>query len=364
MGQATRKVPVSTGVTPQLIEAFMDRENKVSRKHLKLVILINTPKRRVQPVFIKEYGLAAGVLLAHFFRWDSLGSDENGWIYQSREQLMGIEKGTGMPDRQIRNARKTLVDAGALEEDLRKGIPKRMFYRVNLAKVLELVAPDVFRELAELESAYHADEEACPECGSTGGCDERCFLIVRDEDEEEGGWIRGEPIPPLTDDDAPEEAPEPEWLPDDFEPTLNLDSNWSTGEPINGSDGEPINGSTGEPDKQIVTSEGSSDNSTPSGHSPPSASLAAHDFKEPEEPETTSPPSSPAPPLTGQRNGSDTTALTSQDSPVREKASTEGDGASGSPPTSEPSRTEMWMRLVASGASEEELLDFEREAVA
>jgi hypothetical protein len=49
---------------------------------------------------------------------------------------------------------------------------------------------------------------------------------------------------------------------------------------------------------------------------------------------------------------------------VREKASTEGDGASGSPPTSEPSRTEMWMRLVASGASEEELLDFEREAVA
>jgi hypothetical protein len=49
---------------------------------------------------------------------------------------------------------------------------------------------------------------------------------------------------------------------------------------------------------------------------------------------------------------------------VREKASSEGDELSGSPPTTQPSRTEQWMAMMRSGASEEELLDFEREAVA
>ncbi len=94
---------------------------------------------------------------------------------------------------------------------------------------------------------------------------------------------------------------------------------------------------------------------------PACAGPAKQDFEDPQVRDETSPPSSPAPLRLGQRNGSDTTALTSQDSPVREKASSEGDGASGSSPTSEPSRAEMWMMLMRIGASDEELLDFERE---
>jgi len=78
--------------------------------------------------FAKHFGgVKAAVLLSQLYYWRDKGSDPSGWIYKTTDE---IEEETGLSYREQRTARKKLVEAGVLEEDLR-GMPAQLYYRVN-----------------------------------------------------------------------------------------------------------------------------------------------------------------------------------------------------------------------------------------
>lgn len=78
--------------------------------------------------FAKHFGgVKAAVLLSQLYYWRDKGSDPDGWIYKTIDE---IEDETGLTYREQRTARKKLVEAGVLEEELR-GLPAQLYYRVN-----------------------------------------------------------------------------------------------------------------------------------------------------------------------------------------------------------------------------------------
>lgn len=229
-------LPAALRGREQLIRAYMNQENKENRKVLKEYILSVVPDKRVLPVLVGKLSAGrggnaakapgAGIFVAHVFRWDSKGSDPSGWIYQSYPQLQEL---TGLGEGAQRSARKFLVERGYLEEQKRKGWPVRLFFRVNLTKILEDVCPDLARELEEYASTESETEldlimrdlpDDCTEkeCGicEGGGCAGCCpYEPNRD------GYDPAE-VPLLTDADALDDLPEPEWLPDNESDLLTL----------------------------------------------------------------------------------------------------------------------------------------------
>ncbi len=84
---------------------------------------------------IRKFGLAAGVYVRQLVFWDGKGMDPDGWIYKSEDEM---ENETGLRRRAQREARKVLTSSEVLEEK-RKGVPCRLFYRVNLEKLAEVL---------------------------------------------------------------------------------------------------------------------------------------------------------------------------------------------------------------------------------
>ena len=80
-------------------------------------------------------GVEAGVLTSQFFYWYGKGYDPNGWIYKTQED---IESETGLTRRNQETARKKLRALGVLEEK-RMGAPSRLFYRLNLDNLFEII---------------------------------------------------------------------------------------------------------------------------------------------------------------------------------------------------------------------------------
>jgi hypothetical protein len=81
---------------------------------------------------ISKFGLAAGVYVRQLVFWEGKGQDPEGWIYKSEDEM---EAETGLRRRAQREARKVLTTCEVLEEK-RKGVPCRLFYRVNLERLL------------------------------------------------------------------------------------------------------------------------------------------------------------------------------------------------------------------------------------
>ncbi len=84
---------------------------------------------------IRKFGLAAGVYVRQLVFWDGKGMDPEGWIYKSEDEM---EAETGLRRRAQREARKVLTSSEVLEEK-RKGVPCRLFYRVNLEALAEVL---------------------------------------------------------------------------------------------------------------------------------------------------------------------------------------------------------------------------------
>jgi len=91
----------------------------------------------------------SGLFLSQAFYWTGKSSKENGWFYKT-----GIEweEEIAMSRREIETARRDLRDLGLIEED-KKGVPCRVFYRVNMDVLMELIEQTSLAETSKLECA-------------------------------------------------------------------------------------------------------------------------------------------------------------------------------------------------------------------
>jgi hypothetical protein len=78
--------------------------------------------------------VTANVLLCQFVYWRGKERGPNGWLYKTQPE---ITKETGLTRTEQSTARKRLRELGVLEEE-KRGVPARLFYRVNLKKLLKL----------------------------------------------------------------------------------------------------------------------------------------------------------------------------------------------------------------------------------
>jgi hypothetical protein len=77
----------------------------------------------------------AAMLSSQLLYWSPRLGDDKGWFYQSQRRL---EQQTGLgPDAQ-RKAVRLLVRLGVLETD-RRGVPAKLYYRVNLQELVALL---------------------------------------------------------------------------------------------------------------------------------------------------------------------------------------------------------------------------------
>jgi len=81
-------------------------------------------------------GATQGLFLSQAYYWCFRTNDLDGWFYKIREEW---EKETALNRREQEGARKGLVKLGILETK-KEGIPCKLFYRVNLSRLTQLIA--------------------------------------------------------------------------------------------------------------------------------------------------------------------------------------------------------------------------------
>ena len=94
----------------------------------------------LQAACIKRRGFATGIFCRYVFHLTGRNrQQQDGSFYEIEDE---IEAETGLSRHHLRKARKTLKDAGVLEEK-RKGIPSKLYYRAKLPELTErvVVAP-------------------------------------------------------------------------------------------------------------------------------------------------------------------------------------------------------------------------------
>lgn len=89
----------------------------------------------------------AGLFLSQAYYWTGKSHKEDGWFYKT-----GIEweEEVGMSRREIETSRRELKSLGLIEED-KRGVPCRVFYRVNLDCLMELIEQTSLYETSKLE---------------------------------------------------------------------------------------------------------------------------------------------------------------------------------------------------------------------
>ncbi len=80
-------------------------------------------------------GATAGIFLSQLLYWSPRSKAEGEWVYKTQEEW---ETETCLGRREQETARRMLKSAGLLEEKL-QGIPARLYYRVNLERLWELL---------------------------------------------------------------------------------------------------------------------------------------------------------------------------------------------------------------------------------
>ncbi|POA21543.1 hypothetical protein C1886_04525 [Pseudomonas sp. FW300-N1A1] len=76
-------------------------------------------------------GITGALMLSQAIYWSNRTDNTEGWFYKTMEEW---EAETGMTRSEQESARKKLVKIGAIEE-MKKGVPCRLFYRVNIAAI-------------------------------------------------------------------------------------------------------------------------------------------------------------------------------------------------------------------------------------
>lgn len=86
---------------------------------------------------VREFGPEAGIFCRQSLFWEGRGADPTGFIWKSEAEW---REETGLSRWAQRKARKRLKARGVLEED-RRGVPYRLFFRLDLRKLMETVGP-------------------------------------------------------------------------------------------------------------------------------------------------------------------------------------------------------------------------------
>jgi len=93
--------------------------------------------------------VGAALFLSQMLYWAPRGKDPDGWIYKTVKEWTGE---TGLSRDEQQTARKRLVRLSVMEEQ-RRGIPYRLYYRIDLKKLADLIAaPAIRRESRQLVS--------------------------------------------------------------------------------------------------------------------------------------------------------------------------------------------------------------------
>ena len=81
-------------------------------------------------------GATEGLFMSQLLYWTGKGGDPDGWIFKSREEWTAE---TCLSRREQEGARAAWKRLGVLEEK-RKGMPLRLWYRINQARLTELLS--------------------------------------------------------------------------------------------------------------------------------------------------------------------------------------------------------------------------------
>jgi hypothetical protein len=84
---------------------------------------------------IRKFGPAAGTFLSQLVYWTSKGHDPDGWIYKTQSEM---EEENGLSRRYQEKARRVLRKFDVLEE-VKRGIPRKLWYRVDLEALLGIM---------------------------------------------------------------------------------------------------------------------------------------------------------------------------------------------------------------------------------
>ena len=105
-------------------------------------------------VFAKALGcVEAGVFTSQMFYWYGKGHDPEGWIYKTQDD---IANETGLTRRNQEMARRKMREAGVLEED-KRGVPAKLYYRLNMERLVEVV-----QEYLDAEAAAASPQTPAP----------------------------------------------------------------------------------------------------------------------------------------------------------------------------------------------------------
>lgn len=99
--------------------------------------------------------VTGSVFLSQAFYWadNDKAKGRGGWFYKKQRGEDSWEYETGLSPKQQANARKLLVELGILEEE-RKGVPAKVWYRINCEKLLELLEEKTaYRPLRESDTS-------------------------------------------------------------------------------------------------------------------------------------------------------------------------------------------------------------------
>lgn len=86
--------------------------------------------------FVQFGGVKAAVFLSQAFYWHYRTKDTEGWFYKTRDEW---EEETGLTRKEQESARKSLKEYGILHEKS-EGLPRRLFYQIDVVKLEELLA--------------------------------------------------------------------------------------------------------------------------------------------------------------------------------------------------------------------------------
>jgi hypothetical protein len=103
-----------------------------AKRHL----LSHQQRHRYNPLYVRRFGPAAGLLLSQLEYWQDgdKGHSPDGWIYKS---IMQWQEETGLTRHHVKRALQTLTVAGVISREKRKGVPPRYYHTINYVRLLE-----------------------------------------------------------------------------------------------------------------------------------------------------------------------------------------------------------------------------------
>ncbi len=105
----------------------------------------------------------ATIFLTQFIYWTGKQNDPDGWIYKTQDK---IEEETGLSRSEQETARRQLKSKGLIEEDYR-GLPRKLYYRVNIAKINDLwsvISSEALKNHNNAGIQHYCMESSTQEC--------------------------------------------------------------------------------------------------------------------------------------------------------------------------------------------------------